>query len=102
MNIECRFSKACNRFLTDDCSRCLHNRRRNGPKSFYDNANDKDLDGVEKLGDAYFAHKVVGSFTNYICPACESSVYICPNSQVKGEHFRSECEYCGLPVIVMF
>jgi hypothetical protein len=104
MNIECRFSRECDRFQTDDCNKCLHNRRRNAPRCFYDEANDSSLADVPQSNGVYFAMKGSGGLAEgaylYVCPACNETITVGRPAN-GGKHIEA-CAYCGLPVIVMY
>ena len=102
MNIECRFNRECNRFQTDDCAVCLHNRRRNAPKCYFDRANDEDLNDVARTENGMcFATKIVDRRTIYKCPACGEVLYTYENDET-GRPFCVSCDYCGLPVVTRY
>jgi hypothetical protein len=102
VSVDCRFTKDCERYLTDDCAACRHNRRRNAPKSKFERANDHALDESCKHGEAYYAVRVRDSYVTYFCPACEEEVYLCAHKYAGGKPVIMSCESCGLNVIVGF
>lgn len=101
MNIQCRFANECNEYRSDNCLKCLHNRRRNAPPSFYEEAADMDYKNSPMRRGVNMTIKSnlgPGAYV-YTCPACDCTVDV---GQPDGDGYMRQCECCGLTVISLY
>lgn len=99
--IDCEMTRECSGYITELCATCKYNKKRNAPKNWYTQANDKDLRDVPKKGEAYVAN-ISSQFPQaraYECPACGKIMWVGPKTLDVMQITEVYCEECGLKVV---